>query len=84
MAESVRPVWVAWTLHEVGAATLRSDERIGNAFATLAGIPIAAVLANCTSTEAVTAAMPKLIATEVPTLRDWLLAAGHRIVPPRP
>lgn len=66
-AESGRPVWVAWTLHEMGAATLRSDETIGDAFAALAGIPVAAVLANCTSPEAITAAMPELMATEMPT-----------------
>jgi S-methylmethionine-dependent homocysteine/selenocysteine methylase len=144
-AESGRPVWVAWTLHEVGAPTLRSDETIGDAFAALAGIPVAAVLANCTSPEAITAAMPELMATGMPAggyanafqpiprtfvpgvpvnhlgvrrdidpdayatsamgwveqgatiaggccevgpahierLRDRLLAAGHRIVPPR-
>ncbi len=66
-AEAGRPVWVAWTLHEVGAATLRSDETVGEAFAALAGIPVAAVLANCTSPEAITAAMPELKATGMPT-----------------
>ena len=65
-AESGRPVWVAWTLHETGAPALRSDESVADAFAGLAGIPVAAVLANCTSPEAITAAMPALVATGAP------------------
>ncbi len=65
-AECGKPVWVAWTLHETGASTLRSDETVGDAFAALAGIAVAAVLANCTSPEAITAAMPALVAFGMP------------------
>jgi len=64
--ESGKPAWVAWTLHETGTPTLRSDETVGDAFAALAGITVTAVLANCTSPEAVTAAMPALVATPMP------------------
>lgn len=66
-AASGKPVWVAWTLHEQGAATLRSDESIADAYTRLAGIPLGAVLVNCTSPEAITAAMPALMDTDIPT-----------------
>lgn len=66
-AETGRPVWVAWTLRELGAPVLRSGETITEARAALAGIDIAAVLANCTSPEAISAGMPEFVATDLPT-----------------
>jgi S-methylmethionine-dependent homocysteine/selenocysteine methylase len=66
-AESGKPVWVAWTLRETGLATLRSDETVAEGFAALARIEVAAVLANCTSPEAISAAMEELVATGMPT-----------------
>ena len=66
-AASGKPVWVAWTLHEEGPATLRSDESIADAYVRLAGIPLGAALVNCTSPEAITAAMPELMDTGLAT-----------------
>jgi len=66
-AETGKPVWVSWTLDDAGATTLRSGETITQAHAALSGIPVAAVLANCTAPEAITAAMPELAATTLPT-----------------
>ncbi|MHA1529209.1 MAG: homocysteine S-methyltransferase family protein [Alphaproteobacteria bacterium] len=69
-AETGRPVWVAWTLAETlgeqGKARLRSGETIAEAIAALAGLPVAALLANCCPPEVIDAAMPELVAAGLP------------------
>lgn len=57
-----KPVWVAWTLKDDESRRLRSGESIAEANARLAGLPVAARLLNCSVPEAITAAMPDLVA----------------------
>lgn len=54
-----RPVWIAFTLTE-DEARLRGGESIAGAVAALAGLPVEAILLNCTAPEAVTVALPEL------------------------
>ena len=61
-AASGKPVWVSWTVAEGEAARLRSGEPIGAAIAALGATPVAALLVNCSSPEAVGRAMPALAA----------------------
>jgi S-methylmethionine-dependent homocysteine/selenocysteine methylase len=61
-AESGRPVWVSWTLADAGPPRLRSGETLATAAGALAGIPLAARLVNCSQPEAITAALPELVA----------------------
>lgn len=69
--ESGKPVWVAWTLDETlgddGQPRLRSGETVSDAIAALNGVPVEAVLFNCTAPEAMTAGMGTLVATGLPT-----------------
>jgi S-methylmethionine-dependent homocysteine/selenocysteine methylase len=65
-AASGKPVWVSWTVAERPAGLLRSGEAVGVAAAALDGVAVEAVLANCSSPEAVGAAMPALAATGLP------------------
>ena len=58
--DSGKPVWVAWTLDDAASGRLRSGEDLATAVAALDGLPVDALLFNCCSTEAVTAALPKL------------------------
>lgn len=60
-----KPVWVGWSLMDHGP-WLRSGEKIASAASVLAGLPIAAVLANCSPPEVITRAMPELVATGLP------------------
>ena len=57
--ESGKPVWVAWTLDEAlgddGQPRLRSGETVPEAIAALNGLPVEAILFNCTAPEAMTA-----------------------------
>lgn len=62
-ARTGKPVWVSWTLHEEEAATLRSGEPIPDAVAMLEEFPISGFLANCCPPEAITKAIPSLVAT---------------------
>jgi S-methylmethionine-dependent homocysteine/selenocysteine methylase len=55
-----KPVWVCWTLHEDLSGCLRSGEDIGDAFRSLANLPVSGVLANCCAPESITRAMAKL------------------------
>ena len=68
--ESGKPVWVAWTLDETlgkdGQPRLRSGETVPEAIAGLGGLPVEAVLFNCTAPEAMTAGMATLAATGKP------------------
>ena len=61
-AESGKPVWVSWTLADDGPPRLRSGETLAVAAEALAGIAVAARLVNCSRPEAVTAALPELVA----------------------
>ncbi len=61
-AESGKPVWVSWTLADEGPPRLRSGETLATAARALDGIPVAARLVNCSRPEAVTAALPELVA----------------------
>lgn len=63
--ETGKPVWVAWTLRE-DAPVLRSGETIAEAFAALDGLNVQVVLANCTSPECVSQAIPLLSTCELP------------------
>jgi S-methylmethionine-dependent homocysteine/selenocysteine methylase len=66
-AETGKPVWVAWSLKDGGLSCLRSGETIAVAAKALAGLPIEAALANCTHPESISAAMPELLVTGLPT-----------------
>ncbi len=57
-----KPVWVSWTLADDTSARLRSGETIAEAAARLDGLAVAARLVNCSTPEAVGAAMPQLAA----------------------
>jgi len=61
-SESGKPVWVSWTLADHGTPRLRSGEAIAVASAALSDLPVAARLVNCCRPEAVSAALPELIA----------------------
>jgi S-methylmethionine-dependent homocysteine/selenocysteine methylase len=78
-AEVGKPVWVAWSLMDGGSSTLRSGETIGSARAALDGLRVQAMLANCTHPESISAAMPQLLAQEVPT---GGYANGFTAIPP--
>ncbi|MEM7505642.1 MAG: homocysteine S-methyltransferase family protein [Pseudomonadota bacterium] len=65
-AESGKPIWVAWTLKDGGDAHLRSGERIAEAAAAIAHLPVAAHLVNCCHPESVDAALPELAALNGP------------------
>ena len=58
-----KPVWVAYTLHEMGPAVLRGGETITAAVRALDDLEIDAILINCTSPEAVDAAIDELVTT---------------------
>ncbi len=68
-AETGKPVWVSWCLQD-RSSRLRSGETIEEAAAMLDRLPIAAVLANCSSPESVGPAIADLVAT-------GLLAGGY-------
>jgi S-methylmethionine-dependent homocysteine/selenocysteine methylase len=61
-AATGRPIWVSWTLADDGSGTLRSGESIAAAAAALDGLGVAALLANCSLPETLSAAMPALVA----------------------
>ena len=69
--ETGKPVWVAWTLDETlgedGLPRLRSGESVTEALAGIDGLPVQAVMFNCTAPEAMTAGMELLVATGMPT-----------------
>ncbi len=68
-AETGKPVWVSWCLQD-RSSRLRSGETIEEAAAMLDRLPIAAVLANCSSHESIGPAIADLVAT-------GLLAGGY-------
>ena len=62
-AQTGKPVWMSWTLHEDRSGRLRSGETIAEAVAALDGLPVSGMLANCCAPESITAAMGALAAT---------------------
>ncbi len=62
-----KPVWVGVTLAENASNKLRSGESISDVTTTLKDVRIDAILANCTPPESISAAMPDLTATGLPT-----------------
>ena len=61
-AATGRPVWVSWTVADDGSGRLRSGEPVADAVSALEGLPVAAVLLNCSMPESIDAAMPYLAA----------------------
>ncbi|MBK0399287.1 homocysteine S-methyltransferase family protein [Limibaculum sp. M0105] len=61
-AKSGKPVWVSWTVSEERQATVRSGEPLADAIAALGETPVAALLVNCSSPEAVGRCMTALSA----------------------
>ncbi|MGF1502712.1 MAG: homocysteine S-methyltransferase family protein [Paracoccaceae bacterium] len=57
-----RPIWLAWTVADDPRAVLRSGENLTSAAEAVADLPVAAVLLNCSTPEAITTAMPALAA----------------------
>ena len=55
-----KPVYVAWTLNETPGGGLRSGETVAQAFYKVAELEPAGFLFNCTSPEAIVAALPEL------------------------
>ena len=66
-AATGKPVWVGVTLAEGASNKLRSGETIADVMAALDGVKINAILANCTPPESVSAALPDMLATSLPT-----------------
>ncbi|MEM6901779.1 MAG: homocysteine S-methyltransferase family protein, partial [Pseudomonadota bacterium] len=58
------PVWLAWTLRDDNSARLRSGETIFEAVSHLEGLTVDGLIFNCSSPEALTAAMPALAAVD--------------------
>ena len=84
-----KPVWVCWTLHEDISGRLRSGEDIVDAAGALADLPVSGLLANCSSPESITRAMPKLAQTGMkyfggyantfqPIPEDWKLDGDQK------
>ncbi|MBE9070373.1 homocysteine S-methyltransferase family protein [Leptolyngbya cf. ectocarpi LEGE 11479] len=55
-----KPVWVSWTLEDIGSNRLRGGESLSDAWQILSDLPIETLLVNCCSPESITAAMPEL------------------------
>ena len=64
-SETGKPVWIAWTLDEElaedGKPRLRSGETVEDAISAIDGVPVEAILFNCTAPEAMTAGMAQLV-----------------------
>jgi len=62
-----KPVWIGWSLSETKDGCLKDGTPVGEAAAAVADLPVQAFLANCCSPEAITRAMPALVALGTPT-----------------
>lgn len=60
------PVWVSLTVNDNDGLRLRSDEPLSEAIAELSCLPVEALLINCSSPEAIDAAMPTMIDSQLP------------------
>jgi S-methylmethionine-dependent homocysteine/selenocysteine methylase len=88
------PVWLSWSVEDSGAAKLRSGEAIAEACAAVAGSGISAVLLNCSPPEAISKALPVLVAESAlpvgayanaftPIPEKWDFHGDDSIPPPR-
>lgn len=78
-ATTGKPVWVSWTIQDSGSSHLRSGETIQQALEALSGVRVEAVLFNCCSPEAITAAIPEL--RRLTTLKIGGYANAFRPIP---
>lgn len=62
-----KPVWIGWSLHEAHDGCLKDGTPVGDAAASVEGGFVSVFLANCCSPEAITRAMPALMALGKPT-----------------
>jgi S-methylmethionine-dependent homocysteine/selenocysteine methylase len=58
-----RPIWLAWALRADESACLHSGEPLSDALGAIESSPVDAVFVNCSTPEAVTAAIPTLAAS---------------------
>ena len=93
-ASTGKPVWVSWTLEDEGPPLLRSGESIAVAYALLEGLPISAFLVNCSTPEAISQALPGLVALSsipvgayangfVPVSSSWVYKGNEDLPPAR-
>jgi S-methylmethionine-dependent homocysteine/selenocysteine methylase len=66
-AATGKPVWIGWSLHEDKTGCLKGGATVAQAAASVSDQPVSAFLANCCSPEAVTRALPYLLALGTPT-----------------
>jgi len=64
--ESGLPVWVGLSVNDDDSKTLRSGQALSDALTALSGLGAAAILLNCSIPEAITIALPDLMATGLP------------------
>jgi len=62
--ETGKQVWLSLSVADAGGQILRSGETVADALTALANIPVEALLLNCSRPEAITEALPLLIATD--------------------
>lgn len=60
-ASTGKPVWISFSFHDTGPLATRGGETPAQALEPIAGLPVAAILANCTSAEAVGDAVAALV-----------------------
>ncbi|PRW60619.1 homocysteine S-methyltransferase isoform A [Chlorella sorokiniana] len=73
------PWWISWTLEDSDRVLLRSGEPLADAVAAVAELPgLEAILVNCCSPQAVTAALPSLKAAAPPGVRIGGYANGFQ------
>jgi len=65
-AESGLPVWVGLSVNDDTSQNLRSGEPLADALTALDGLGAEAILLNCSIPEAITKALPQVIATGLP------------------
>ena len=66
-AATGKPVWIGWSLHEDCEASLKDGTPVAEAARSVADQPVSAFIANCCTPEAVTRALPELMAIGRPT-----------------
>jgi len=66
-ASQGKPIWIGWSLLEKGHGRLKGGATVTEARAAVADQPVSAFLANCCSPEAVTRALPDMLALGTPT-----------------
>jgi S-methylmethionine-dependent homocysteine/selenocysteine methylase len=79
--ETGKPAWVSWTLADTGPTCLRSGETLEQAMAAIDGLAVSALLVNCSTPEAITRAVPRLL--ELTDLPVGAYANGFTPIPER-